>query len=64
MYISPYIVQTLHEDRIRDAQQTAQRRTVTGEASFGLFERISHLLHNRDQRDASKSGDARHAHAI
>ena len=64
MYISPYIVQTLHEDRIRDAQQTARRRTVTGPASVGLFERISHLLHNRDQRASSETTDARHAHAI
>lgn len=64
MYISPYVVQTLHEDRIRDAQQTARRRTVTGKASVGLFERISHLLHNRDQGEVSKSSDARPAHAI
>ena len=61
MYISPYVVQTLHEDRIRDAQQYARRRTVTGKASTGLFERISHLLRARNPRETR---DARHAHAL
>jgi hypothetical protein len=64
MYISPYIVQTLHEDRIREAQQYARRRVFGGQPPAGLFSRISHLLRAREQRATSETSDARHAHAI
>ena len=61
MYISPYIVQTLHEDRIRDAQQYARTRVVSDQPSVSLLTRISDLLHVRTQHPTR---DARHAHAI
>ena len=61
MYISPYIVQTLHEDRIRDAQPYAQKRIISEKPSISLFSRISALMHSRDQRNTS---EARRAHAI
>ena len=61
MYISPYVVQSLHEDRIRDGQRTARNRFATGKPSISLFSRISHLLRVRNQRETS---DVRHAHAI
>ncbi|MBI1259238.1 MAG: hypothetical protein GC204_17360 [Chloroflexi bacterium] len=61
MYISPYIVQSLHEDRIRDGQQTARRRVISDKPAVSLFNRISHLLRVREVRATS---DARHAHAI
>ena len=61
MYISPYIVQTLHEDRIREGQQYARTRVVSDKPSVSLFTRISDLLHVRAQQETR---DARHAHAI
>ena len=61
MYISPYIVQTLHEDRIRDAQQYAHNRSASDPSSVSLFSRINGLLHIRTQRQLR---DARHAHAL
>jgi hypothetical protein len=64
MYISPYIVQSLHEDRIREAQQYARSRVIGDQPSAGLFSRISHLLRARDQRAMSETGNARRAHAI
>ena len=64
MYISPFIVQALHEDRIRDGQRTARNRVITGTPSVSLFSRISHLLRAREQRATSETSDARHAHAI
>ena len=61
MYISPYIVQSLHEDRIRDGQKTARSRVISDKQAVSLFSRISQLLRVRDTRETS---DARHAHAI
>jgi len=61
MYISPYIVQTLHEDRIRDAQQYARNR-FSDQPSVSLFSRINGLLLR--VRPQHPIRDARHAHAI
>ena len=61
MYISPYIVQSLHEDRIRDGQRTARRRVISDQQAVSLFSRISNLLRVREVRETR---DARHAHAI
>ena len=61
MYISPLVVQALHEDRIRDAQRYARPRTVVRSQSVSLINRISNLLHVRPQHETT---DARHAHAL
>jgi len=54
------VVQTLHEDRIRDAQRYARRRPINEKESVGLFSRISQLLRARSQ----ETNDRRHAHAL
>ncbi len=61
MYIPSFVVQSLHEDRIRDAQRTAQSRVTSEKPTVSLFSRISQLLHVRHAQEAR---DARHAHAI
>ena len=66
MYIPSFIVQSLHEDRIRDAQRTAQNRVTGDNQSVSLFSRISQLLHIRGQQptETPETRDARHAHAL
>ncbi|MEO8393652.1 MAG: hypothetical protein ABI700_11740 [Chloroflexota bacterium] len=67
MYIPSFIVQSLHEDRIRDAQRTAQIRVISDNQSVSLFSRISQMLHIRGQQAATETPEmraARHAHAL
>jgi len=61
MYIPTLILQTLHEDRIREARQYARRRSIIGQPSASLFSRINALFHLRAQQE---SREARHAHAV
>ncbi len=67
MYISPYIVQALHEDRIRDGQRTARVRIISDHPSVSLLSRVSQMLHIRGQQvtaETPETRDARHAHAL
>ena len=70
MYVSPHIVQAIHEDRIREAQRYAQDRRIRDasepvpvEYSSGLLYQIKQLIHFKRQ-PMSQQEIARHAHAV
>ncbi len=69
MYISPYIVQALHESRVRDAERNANHDRIVRELSEavpvfsgGLSQRIGQWLRRNHQPKDVR--DVRHAHAM
>jgi hypothetical protein len=71
MYQSPYLVQILHEDRVREAMKNASlsRRVydlsepVPNEYNDGLLHRIAQWINVKNQ-PKQESPDARRAHAL
>ena len=71
MYVPPYIVQALYEDRVRDAQNSARNRLLRdisegapNEYSDGLISRVKQWLAHRDQPQRQETADVRRAHAL
>lgn len=72
MYQSPYLVQILHEDRVREAMKNAShsRRVydasepVPNEYYDGLLHRIARWMNARNTQSQQEARDARRAHAL
>ncbi len=72
MYQSPYLVQILHEDRVREAMKTASsnRRVydaseaVPNEYQDGLLHRIARWMNVKNTQSQQETRDARRAHAL
>lgn len=69
MYVSPYLVQALHESRMREAQQNADHNRVVRELSEavpvisgGLMQRINRWLRRNESTKVVR--DVRRAHAV
>ena len=72
MYVPDYVVQAIHEDRIRDAQRYARNRTLREMSEpipteTGLLVQIKQWLHRQPSQPIEtqqEAADARRAHAI
>ncbi len=74
MYNSPYTVQLLHEDRVREALRNYNRNRIVYDYSEpvpfeyedGLIYRVKQLFHARTERphQEQETADVRRAHAI
>lgn len=71
MYQSPYLVQILHEDRVREAMKNASRSRRVYDLSEpvpnvyydGLLHRIARWMNVKNQSQ-QEARDARRAHAL
>ena len=70
MYVSPNIVQILHEERLREAQKNGHYRVIRDlaepapvEFENGLFATIKQWLRPERQEQRPETRDVRHAHA-
>lgn len=68
MYVSPMIVEALHNDRVREAQKNAQIRLISDYSEpqpviveEGLIVSLRQWMQNRQ---LFRSGNARRAHAV
>ena len=72
MYQSPYTVQLLHEDKVREAMDNAARsrrvydlsEQVPNVYNDGLLHRIARWVNVKNNQSQQEARDARRAHAL
>lgn len=72
MYQSPYTVQLLHEDKVREAMDNASRsrrvydlsEQVPNVYNDGLLHRIARWVNVKNNQSQQDTRDARRAHAL